>query len=146
MFCGRVYGDTRRYSEHFKLRKNTACLRWQRSGLSGTGRRQNNDLNPSIGGRRRLESVGSVAESASDVVESGMEVAESPPAEDEDSDTVLATKRFVVFRLFPDYSCTTCHYNFGAVSYTHMTLPTIYSLQHSVPALSSKLILSHSSP
>jgi hypothetical protein len=34
-------------------------------------------------------------------------------AEDEDSDTVLATKRFVVFRLCPDNSCSSCNYNYG---------------------------------
>lgn len=34
-------------------------------------------------------------------------------AEDEDSKTVLATKRFVVFRLCPSGSCSSCAYNFG---------------------------------
>jgi hypothetical protein len=34
-------------------------------------------------------------------------------AEDEDSETVLATKRFVVFRLCPDNSCSSCNYNYG---------------------------------
>jgi hypothetical protein len=34
-------------------------------------------------------------------------------AEDEDSATVLGTKRFVVFRLCPDNSCSTCNYNYG---------------------------------
>ena len=34
-------------------------------------------------------------------------------AEDEDSETVLATKRFVVFRLCPDASCSSCNYNYG---------------------------------
>lgn len=34
-------------------------------------------------------------------------------AEDEDSKTVLATKHFVVFRLCPANSCSSCAYNFG---------------------------------
>lgn len=34
-------------------------------------------------------------------------------AEDQDSETVLATKRFVIFRLCPDGSCSSCNYNFG---------------------------------
>lgn len=34
-------------------------------------------------------------------------------AEQEDFDTVLATKRFVVFRLCPDNSCGSCNYNYG---------------------------------
>jgi len=34
-------------------------------------------------------------------------------AEDQDSNTVLATKRFVIFRLCPDDSCSTCNYNYG---------------------------------
>lgn len=34
-------------------------------------------------------------------------------AEDEESKTVLATKRFVVFRLCPSGSCESCAYNFG---------------------------------
>lgn len=34
-------------------------------------------------------------------------------AEDEDSSTVLATKRFVVFRLCPSGSCSSCAYNYG---------------------------------
>ncbi len=75
--CRREYGDTRRFEEHFKLRKNTQCLRWQRRGLSDTVRRQNNDLNPSIGGRPRLYSAGSISESASAVAESVIDVAES---------------------------------------------------------------------
>ncbi|GKZ00328.1 hypothetical protein MPSEU_000985700 [Mayamaea pseudoterrestris] len=33
-------------------------------------------------------------------------------AQDEDSSTVLATKRFVIFRLCPD-SCSSCNYNYG---------------------------------
>jgi len=33
-------------------------------------------------------------------------------AEDEDTDTVLATKRFVLFRLCPD-DCSSCNYNYG---------------------------------
>jgi len=34
-------------------------------------------------------------------------------AEEEEASTVLATKRFVVFRLCPSGSCETCAYNFG---------------------------------
>jgi hypothetical protein len=34
-------------------------------------------------------------------------------AQDEDSDTVLATKRFVIFRLCPQNSCSSCNYNYG---------------------------------
>ena len=34
-------------------------------------------------------------------------------AEDEDSTTVLATKRFVIFRLCPENSCSSCNYNYG---------------------------------
>lgn len=34
-------------------------------------------------------------------------------AEDEDSETVLATKRFVIFRLCPDSACSSCNYNYG---------------------------------
>jgi len=34
-------------------------------------------------------------------------------AEDEESKTVLGTKRFVVFRMCPSGSCETCEYNFG---------------------------------
>jgi len=34
-------------------------------------------------------------------------------AEEEDYETVLATKRFVVFRLCPDNSCGSCNYNYG---------------------------------
>jgi hypothetical protein len=34
-------------------------------------------------------------------------------ADDEDSTTVLATKRFVVFRLCPENSCSSCNYNYG---------------------------------
>lgn len=34
-------------------------------------------------------------------------------AEDEDSGTVLATKRFVIFKLCPNNSCSTCSYNYG---------------------------------
>jgi hypothetical protein len=33
--------------------------------------------------------------------------------QDEDSSTVLATKRFVVFRLCPNSSCSSCNYNYG---------------------------------
>jgi hypothetical protein len=38
---------------------------------------------------------------------------DSELAEDEDSSTVLATKRFVVFRLCPNNSCSSCNYNYG---------------------------------
>jgi len=31
----------------------------------------------------------------------------------EDSDTILTTKRFVIFRLCPDTSCSSCNYNYG---------------------------------
>ena len=34
-------------------------------------------------------------------------------AEDEESNTVLATKHFVIFRLCPSGSCSSCSYNFG---------------------------------
>lgn len=34
-------------------------------------------------------------------------------AQNEDSDTVLATKRFVVFRLCPNHSCSSCNYGYG---------------------------------
>ena len=34
-------------------------------------------------------------------------------AEDEEAATVLATKRFVVFRLCPNNSCSSCNYNYG---------------------------------
>lgn len=34
-------------------------------------------------------------------------------AQEEDYDTVLATKRFVVFRLCPSTSCSSCSYNYG---------------------------------
>lgn len=34
-------------------------------------------------------------------------------AENEDSGTVLATKRFVIFRLCPNGACSTCNYNYG---------------------------------
>lgn len=34
-------------------------------------------------------------------------------AEDEDSSTVLATKHFVIFKLCPANSCSTCAYNYG---------------------------------
>jgi hypothetical protein len=34
-------------------------------------------------------------------------------AEEEDTDTVLGTERFVIFRLCPDNSCGTCNYNYG---------------------------------
>jgi hypothetical protein len=34
-------------------------------------------------------------------------------AADEDMPTVLATKRFIVFRLCPDNNCQTCNYNYG---------------------------------
>jgi len=34
-------------------------------------------------------------------------------AEDEDMDTVLATKRFVIFRLCPSDSCSSCSYGYG---------------------------------
>lgn len=34
-------------------------------------------------------------------------------AENEEYDTVLATKRFVIFKLCPDNSCSTCNYNYG---------------------------------
>jgi hypothetical protein len=34
-------------------------------------------------------------------------------AEDEDSETVLTTKRFVVFRLCPNNSCSSCNYGYG---------------------------------
>jgi len=34
-------------------------------------------------------------------------------AEEEDSETVLATKRFVIFKLCPDSSCSSCNYNYG---------------------------------
>ena len=34
-------------------------------------------------------------------------------AEDEESSTVLATKRFAIFRLCPTGSCSSCNYNFG---------------------------------
>jgi len=34
-------------------------------------------------------------------------------ADDQDSATVLATKRFVIFRLCPDDDCSTCNYNYG---------------------------------
>jgi hypothetical protein len=34
-------------------------------------------------------------------------------ADDEDSTSVLATKRFVVFRLCPENSCSSCNYNYG---------------------------------
>jgi hypothetical protein len=34
-------------------------------------------------------------------------------ADDEDSTTVLATKRFVIFRLCPENSCSSCNYNYG---------------------------------
>ena len=34
-------------------------------------------------------------------------------AEEEDTDTVLGTKRFVIFRLCPDNSCGTCNYSYG---------------------------------
>lgn len=34
-------------------------------------------------------------------------------AENEESETVLATKRFVIFRLCPSDSCSTCNYNYG---------------------------------
>lgn len=34
-------------------------------------------------------------------------------ADDEDSETVLATKRFVVFRLCPNNSCSSCNYGYG---------------------------------
>lgn len=34
-------------------------------------------------------------------------------AEDEDMGTVLATKRFVIFRLCPNGACSTCIYDFG---------------------------------
>ena len=34
-------------------------------------------------------------------------------ADDEDSTTVLATQRFVIFRLCPDGYCTSCNYNYG---------------------------------
>jgi hypothetical protein len=34
-------------------------------------------------------------------------------AEDEDSGTVLATTRFVIFKLCPNNSCSTCTYNYG---------------------------------
>jgi len=34
-------------------------------------------------------------------------------AEEEDSETVLATKRFVIFKLCPDDSCSSCNYNYG---------------------------------
>ena len=34
-------------------------------------------------------------------------------AEDEETRTVLATKRFVLFRLCPDSDCSTCNYNYG---------------------------------
>eukprot|EP00545_Synedropsis_sp_CCMP1620_P007324 CAMPEP_0119002804 /NCGR_PEP_ID=MMETSP1176-20130426/134_1 /TAXON_ID=265551 /ORGANISM="Synedropsis recta cf, Strain CCMP1620" /LENGTH=419 /DNA_ID=CAMNT_0006954329 /DNA_START=460 /DNA_END=1719 /DNA_ORIENTATION=- len=34
-------------------------------------------------------------------------------AEDEDAGTVLATKRFVIFKLCPNNSCSTCTYNYG---------------------------------
>jgi len=34
-------------------------------------------------------------------------------AEDEEMDTVLATKRFIIFRLCPSGSCESCAYNFG---------------------------------
>jgi hypothetical protein len=34
-------------------------------------------------------------------------------AQDEDANTVLATKRFVMFRLCPDTDCATCNYNYG---------------------------------
>lgn len=33
--------------------------------------------------------------------------------EDEDSETVLATKRFVIFKLCPNNSCSSCNYNYG---------------------------------
>jgi len=31
----------------------------------------------------------------------------------EDSDTILSTKRFVIFRMCPDSSCSSCNYNYG---------------------------------
>ncbi len=34
-------------------------------------------------------------------------------AQDEESDTVLSTKRFVVFRLCPNNSCSSCNYGYG---------------------------------
>jgi hypothetical protein len=34
-------------------------------------------------------------------------------AQDEDSDTVLATQRFVIFRLCPDGACSSCNSNYG---------------------------------
>jgi len=34
-------------------------------------------------------------------------------AEDEDAATVLATQRFVIFRLCPESSCSSCDYNYG---------------------------------
>jgi hypothetical protein len=34
-------------------------------------------------------------------------------AEDEDSDTVLGTKRFVIFKLCPNNSCSSCNYDYG---------------------------------
>merc|ERR1711935_1034324 len=34
-------------------------------------------------------------------------------AEDEDTKTVLATKRFVVFRMCPSGNCANCAYNYG---------------------------------
>lgn len=34
-------------------------------------------------------------------------------AEDEDMGTVLATKRFIIFRLCPNGACSTCNYGFG---------------------------------
>lgn len=38
---------------------------------------------------------------------------DSDLAESDQSDTVLATKRFVLFRLCPNSDCTSCNYNYG---------------------------------
>jgi len=54
----------------------------------------------------------------------------------EDNDTILSTKRFVIFRMCPDSSCSSCNYNYGEYIVDMEAVSRLASsLMRSVPSM-----------